>query len=158
MNTYNKITGYVVKLPFTGHALDVILDGTRVAYSDINNLDHFIMKESRSLKDGESIREVSETEFNELHANWLLTKVKKPFTEITLEKWEDMLEVLPPLRWHTIAGRWNVFFLSEMYTASYGSMFVKDLRTKKCYEGLKDARATDDQHLAEIKKEILGEA
>ncbi len=146
MNTKNTITGYVVDVAnFRGHAQAVIVNGNDI-YSE------------RSIEDyeKEGFKILQAAEFDALHTEWLQTKVKSKFVEIEPEKWEDALESLPPLKWHTLpGGRWNIFFHCEMYTASYSSMYVKDRQTGKCYVATKNSLAPDAQHLEEITAEIL---
>jgi hypothetical protein len=48
----------------------------------------------------------------------------KPVVIVSKSNWWDALECLPPVRWHDRDGM-NVFFMSEFYTGSYTTMYVK---------------------------------
>ena len=60
-------------------------------------------------------------EFQEGQKRHLLSD---PLKEITEEEWEDMLNVLPPLKWCTIAGV-EMFCMSEMYTGTYTTQYAR---------------------------------
>jgi hypothetical protein len=139
---YEKI---IIKRPFNGNAQDFVKANGEIMFSSLT-LDEY-------LKDNPDTEAITPEEYDKLHAEFFI----RPFVEITADRWEEMLEVLPPMKWHTIAGRWNVFFLMEMTSGPFTAMYVKDYKTKLCYEGTKNAFQTDEQILADIKKEILGE-
>ena len=44
--------------------------------------------------------------------------------EIDVERWGDMLEILPPSRWSHI-GQWDVFHISERLTGNLVSWYAK---------------------------------
>jgi len=50
--------------------------------------------------------------------------VGQPLAETTEESFEDMLNVLPPLKWCTINGV-EMFCISEMLTGAYTSQYAK---------------------------------
>ena len=60
-------------------------------------------------------------EFQEGQKKHLLSDDLK---EITEETWEEMLNVLPPLKWCTISGV-EMFCMSEMYTGTYTTQYAK---------------------------------
>ncbi len=47
-----------------------------------------------------------------------------PLEEITEERWHEMLEVSPPLKWVTRDGV-NEFLLSEFYTGNYTNQYAR---------------------------------
>lgn len=47
-----------------------------------------------------------------------------PLVEINEEKFIEMLEVLPPLRWQQFAG-WERFCMAEFWTGSYTQQYVR---------------------------------
>lgn len=49
---------------------------------------------------------------------------KKPVSEINEERYNDMLDVLPPLKWRSQGGN-SSFMLSEMYTDNITDIFAK---------------------------------
>jgi hypothetical protein len=58
--------------------------------------------------------------------------INQPLSEITEEKFEEMLNVLPPLKWCTI-NNIEMFCMSEMLTGTYTSQYLHDKRTNKYY-------------------------
>ena len=63
-----------------------------------------------------------------------LKSLQKPFREITKERYWDMLECLPPVRWTRSPAR-EFFFISEAFTDNLHSVFVRI--GKKYYEALR---------------------
>jgi len=57
--------------------------------------------------------------------------------EIDEEIWEDMLNVLPPIKWCTIDDV-EMFCMSEMLTGYYTSQYMHDNRTNKYYHKIVD--------------------
>lgn len=67
-----------------------------------------------------------------------LIGLQKDWEEITEERYWEMLEVLPPVRW--TQGIISFFFISEAYTANLHSCIIKDATDKnnpKYYEALR---------------------
>jgi len=60
-----------------------------------------------------------------------------PMREITAEKFEEMLDILPPIKWCTINGV-EMFCISEMYTGTYTDQYAHDKKTNKYYTKLVD--------------------
>jgi hypothetical protein len=56
----------------------------------------------------------------------------KPLTEITADRFEEMLNVLPPLKWCTI-NNIEMFCMSEMLTGTYTSQYLHDRSNNKYY-------------------------
>jgi len=75
-------------------------------------------------------------EYLQLERNHYLNK---PLTEITAERFNEMLNVLPPLKWCT---RHNVemFCISEMLTGSYTSQYMYNLVNHKYYHKIVDIK------------------
>lgn len=65
--------------------------------------------------------------------------LNKPLTEITAEQYDDMLNVLPPLKWCTI-GNVEMFCMSEMLTGYYTSQYMYNLVNGKYYHKIVDIR------------------
>ena len=59
-----------------------------------------------------------------------------PLEEITEEKFTDMLEVLPPLKWVTINGT-NEFLMREFWTGSYTQQYAR--KNERFYSKMVDA-------------------
>jgi len=73
-------------------------------------------------------------EFVQLERKYFLDK---PLKEIDEEIWEEMLNVLPPIKWCTIDGI-EMFCMSEMYTGFYTSQYMHDKKTNKYYHKMVD--------------------
>lgn len=58
--------------------------------------------------------------------------LNKPITEVTEEDFHDMLNVLPPLKWHT-RNNIEMFCMSEFLTGSFTSQYLHDRNTNKYY-------------------------
>lgn len=52
------------------------------------------------------------------------TKYVKPWIEIDEDRWDEMLNVLPPMRWRTVRGI-EFFQMSEMLTGDLTGTFAK---------------------------------
>lgn len=63
--------------------------------------------------------------------------INEPLTEITEEKFEDMLNVLPPLKWCTKKNI-EMFCNSEMLTGTYTSQYLHDKTNNKFYHKIVD--------------------
>lgn len=59
--------------------------------------------------------------------------------EITAEKFEEMLDVLPPIYWCTIDGV-EMFCMSEMEYGTYTNQYAHDKRTGKYWHARVDCR------------------
>ena len=63
--------------------------------------------------------------------------ITQPLTEITAEKYDEMLNILPPLKWYTI-NNIEMFCMSEFLTGSYTSQYLHDRITNKYYHKIVD--------------------
>lgn len=75
-------------------------------------------------------------EFLALERSAILTSEPE---EITAERYNEMLDILPPLAWHTSNGI-ESFCMSEFYTGSYTSQYAKVKATGKYYTKIVDYR------------------
>lgn len=62
-----------------------------------------------------------------------------PLQEIEKERFEEMLDVLPPLYWCTHNGV-EMFCISEMYTGSYTNQYAHDKTVDKYYTKMVDSK------------------
>lgn len=62
-----------------------------------------------------------------------------PLEEITADRFNEMLDVLPPLSWTRHKGV-EMFCMSEFYTGSYTAQYAHDHSTGKYYTKLVDYR------------------
>lgn len=78
------------------------------------------------------------------------------WTEITEERYWEMLEILPPMNWRNLTAGINIFCISEALTGSLHAHFLK-LSNKgevKYYEATKDRFTKNEDLLKEIYTEI----
>ncbi len=64
--------------------------------------------------------------FDYYYENYLLPyqeSLKWKFSEISEDEYHEMLNCLPPLKWHNFNDL-NIFFISEAFTADIHSMYV----------------------------------
>ena len=61
------------------------------------------------------------SEFDHMQREFYL---KKPLYEVSAETYDDMLNVLPPLKWCTIQGI-EMFCMSEVYTGTFTTQYAK---------------------------------
>lgn len=84
--------------------------------------------------------------WNELSSRIIALEDQKfvtPWTEISEDKWDEMLNVLPPEKWQTVGGV-NIFRMCEYYTSNItmhyarcgGRFFSRQCRTSIPYETL----------------------
>ncbi|EOR8028370.1 DUF1419 domain-containing protein, partial [Escherichia coli] len=78
----------------------------------------------------------------------ILDAAKRPVSEIDAEKYNDMLEVMPPLNWRGANGN-SSFMLMEMYTMDITDIFVamKVNGNEKRYFTLRDSSKLDQSEI-----------
>lgn len=104
-------------IPFAGHAQSVMLEDGTVAWSGGKT------PEDYSADRGFPVRVVTEDEMRAMvdeHAGSLITAP----SPISAERWDDMLNVLPPCRWHRCDGV-ELFHVSERITHDLVNWFGK---------------------------------
>lgn len=132
--------------PYPGHVLSVLCDNGTVAYSEGLTLAQYEQEH------GIKTRLLSEAELFTLCAEYE-NGLKTAPAQISEARYWEMLEILPPCRWHT-AGGFEIFHVSEHLTGDLVSWFAH--RTGTYWEwtdscrisshdiGLKLRKATDD--------------
>ena len=85
----------------------------------------------------ENEREYKVMSFDDFQALEKKMIIDMPMTEITAERFNEMLNVLPPKAWTTHDGV-EMFCMSEFYTGTYTTQCAHDHRTDKYYEKLVD--------------------
>ena len=94
---------------------------------------------------GESIVALTWDEFYEQIEKPYLISLQKPFSEISEEVYEDMLNCLPPAKWHDFAPGLNVFFCSEGYTADLHGCYIRDKVNNKYYSAIRSIYISDEE-------------
>jgi hypothetical protein len=62
--------------------------------------------------------------------------LQQPWKEIVEDRWDEMLDVMPPLKWRII-GNYDTFYVCEAITCNLYSIFARDLRSNKCWEAIR---------------------
>lgn len=75
----------------------------------------------RANKDGGGYEPMTYNEYKRRERSFWLDQ---PAIQVTAEKWNDMLEVLPPLKW-VQKFDYNSFLMCEMMTGSYTNQYVR---------------------------------
>lgn len=82
--------------------------------------------------------------FNEKFYTPHLKSLQGNFEEITEERYFNLLECVPPKKWHNLNDSLNVFFVGECYTANLYTCCIKDRKTNKFFSALRAINTTDD--------------
>ena len=139
---------------FEGHCIDSIHE-VNINKEDFNKsiLDYGDGETfgQRNEREGGNLIAITWNDFVELYQKPYLQSLQKPFKEITEEHYDDMLNCLPPQRWHNFAVGLNVFFMLEGYTGNLHSCYIADRANNKYYEALRPMNITDEQLLIDFK-------
>lgn len=119
---------YIIKAesPYRGSVQNILIDGL-VAYSD--GLDFERYQKSK----GESFKLISEGEHDELQREYRRSLITE-FTEITEDRYFNMMDILPPTRHHGYRGA-EIFFVSECHVLDLYSCFI--MANGKFYSALR---------------------
>ena len=140
---------YIYKLPFNGRIINTITNGivdytgTRkqkstfengvetINISFVNGLTFEQYKEKK--ENGKDFLIATDKEIDVLFLNYHKSLIST-FSEISKEKYYEMLEVMPPLRFDTF-NKNQMFFICEPYTSNLHQCFVKS--NNKYYSALR---------------------
>lgn len=110
---------YIIRTdePFNGCVQSALNPDNTVLYTDGQNLEQFTASCGYPIRviDGDELDKLLE----EFHAD-LITDPEP----ITKEDWHEMLNCLPPSRWHSV-GDFNVFHMCERLTGTLVSWFAR---------------------------------
>lgn len=129
---------------FRGNILNTMtVDG----YADYTDGQTF---EEYNAKHGGTLKVISEDEFH-----IMLEAFNKeafddvPWSTITKDRYWDLLECLPPCKWHDITEGINSFFISEALTGVHHRFCIKDTRNKeeKYYSAIRNRFISDEKLL-----------
>ena len=116
--------------PFRGYAHSMMMEDGTIQFNEQASL------EEHERYTGHTFRLIDAEEYDQLEADYNKTLKTSP-SEITLERFEEMLNILPPARWHTDNGV-ELFHISEHISGPMVSWFAK---TKdRCFEFIDSAR------------------
>lgn len=128
---------------FSGFAYSILIDGkspyTGRTIAEMQKIEKNLIE----ISEEEFMRKEQEYE-NSLCAEW---------KEITEERYNEMLNVLPPMKWRDVALGINVFAISEAYTGNLHAHFVKVSHGKE-YRYLEALRPINSQD-AELAVQII---
>jgi len=121
--------------PYKGSVLSVMLPDGTVAYTDGLTLEEYADKCAHPIK------AISENEWERLD-NAFESNLKTKPTEITEERFDEMLSILPPSRWHDV-GSYNVFHVCEHIRGNLVNWFAR--RDGKYWQFIDSCFATDSE-------------
>lgn len=136
----NLIDGVIIRLPFSGNVQTWVENGKIAYHPEVKSIEEY------STLKGFEVKLITWDEYSVLHDKFY----EEPFTEITEEKYFNMLECLPPLKWHDINSRFNIFFCSEAMSGKMNGAYVMDNDNKKYYAGTINRFLTDTQILEKL--------
>ena len=102
---------------------------------------------------GGNLKTATDQEIQELFKNYEETQVLTSFKEITAERYDDLLNCLPPKRWHNYKGL-EIFFMGECYTSNIYTCCIYYPDAKKYYSALRRITETDEELETVFKKSI----
>ena len=132
-------------LNFKGSIISTVRNG-RVDYTNRGNgnllLEDYLRE--RKINNYELLTwEDFDVRFNEPY----FLSLQGAWKEISEEKYQDMLECLPPKRWKDLSERINLFFVGECYTATLYTACIHDRASDKYYAALRSVYAGGDDLL-----------
>ena len=128
---------------FNGQALAILRDGKSVFTKDKVKADY----------EQEYKTELVELTWDELYEQYIEPynkSLQSPFTEIDEERWDEMLNVLPPMRW-TRTSNGEFFFCMEAYTADLHSVYVR--KGDKYYTALR-SKYEKEENILNLKEVV----
>ena len=144
MNNYNRL--YIIdgSKPFTGNVVNTM---TCLKEYGIPQFVDYVEKNTtfedyKKQKGNENLKIITDKELDYLlkeHRKNLFDK----WTEITEDKYNDLLECVPPLRWRDIDKGINVFAVGECYTMDLYTHCIHDRVKNKYYSALRPIGSTD---------------
>lgn len=107
--------------------------------------------ESYYLEKGFKIYETFESFYKEIYEPFLLS-LQEEWKEISEEKYYEMLECLPPLRWRDIASGINCFAICEAFSNNLHSFYIRVTNGKfiKYYTAVRRITEKDSVIAADI--------
>lgn len=166
-----NITGYLIRSdqPYRGYTQSILYKDAegveRVAYTGRARVVQFagranekVMQEATpdltlaeyEVENGAIFKRITEVELNALQAEHLASLATEP-EPMDVERFEYLLEVLPPCRWATIAGA-ETFHISERLTGDLVQWCIR-LPSGACY-GMVQPASISKEHLAELVNNI----
>jgi len=138
---------------FRGHVINSMTapKGTTPEYVDYMETPT-TFEEYKKQKCNENLVALTWEDFNKNYYEPYLENLQGPWKEISEERWDDMLNVLPPMRWTHFGNKDSFFFISEAYTAHLNSCFVK--YKGKYYEALRSRHLPTEQIVKQIEDHV----
>jgi len=149
---------YLITEPFNGVIeSSITINDQGVSYVDYSGSLHNDNGDNLTLADymirvNPLVKVVNDKELDQLLQDYEDSLVTEP-KRIDQERFNDMLDVLPPCRWHSCGG-FEVFHVSERYTGELVSWFG---HTGDHYFEFMDYSYSKDEHLnAKLSKALKG--
>lgn len=126
-------------------------------YLHNNGGQNLTFEEYKKVKGNENLKALTWEEIEPLYNDYK-KGLQGEWQEITEDVYFDMLECLPPQKWHdlrhtsadNVNGRFNSFYISEAYTADLHSFYIKDRKTGKYYTALRSRFIKDDELINQL--------
>ncbi len=158
-------TIYIYSEPFNGSIQSTMHNGL-VDYTGEEVRNEHINEKGQKIIDIKFINQLTFEEYNKQKGGGLKTatieemeiiwkkyeenEVLTNFTEITAERYDDLLNCLPPKKWHKYKGL-EIFFMGECYTSNIYTCCIFHPDTQKYYSALRRITETDE----ELEKTLL---
>lgn len=152
-------TTYIYQEPFIGRIINTMHNGN-VDYTGERTTKDYIDERGSQVHEISYLNPLNFEQYNEQHGGNLKTASEEEiaklfeeheqknilsfFTEITEERYDNLLECLPPKRWHKHKGL-EIFFMAECYTGNIYSCCIFNPETKKYYSALRRITETSDE-------------
>ena len=162
----HNITGYLIRSdePFRGHTQSVLYKDAegveRVAYTSnpqVSSSGRVLQQRTPDLtlaeyeaERGAVFKRITEGELDALQAEHLASLTTEP-EPMDVERFEYLLEVLPPCRWATVAGA-ETFHISERLTGNLVQWCIR-LPSGECY-GMTQPASISKERLAALVNNI----
>ena len=135
-------THYILRAdePFRGHCQSVLLEDGTVAYSNGLTLEQY------QADRGFPVRLIDDAELNRLTEWFINEHITMPIS-IPESRFDQMLNVLPPSRWHNCRG-FEVFHVCERITHNLVAWFAH--RNGKYWEFVDRSDVSDERLVAKL--------
>ena len=110
---------------------------------------NYLGRISRDYNDGKEVFALPWDDVYEKSIEPYYQRLRKPFVEVTEERFWDILECLPPMRWNKL-GTIEFFFISEAYTGPLHACLVR--KGDKYYEALREKFISKEDLLKQIEE------
>lgn len=98
---------------------------------------------------GDNLILCTHDEYQNIYAIPYYQSLQKPWEEITEERFHEMLNIMPPLKWRNVSY-YETFYVCEAYTSDLHSVFARSQTTNKCWEAMRPISTSVDALYKEL--------